>query len=148
MLHRKSEKVDVGELFRTEDAVSREQARVKQRDVIGPELVTGQFELHAQDGNCFGYRDGPRVTATGNDSQEAVLRQRTTRPSLPTFRNPPRTGTLMMNVGGIEQGDEDIDIEQRAQLLFALAGSRIGKIRLIEQVLNQLTRYDGAGSRQ
>jgi len=107
------EQVAVGDLARSQQAVWVDSSLIKQADVVWPELVARIIDETGQqrgyDGRAAG-RIG--VTRIPDNANQSVFRKRARRPGLTAYRSKPGLRFLMMHIGGIDQGDQYIYVQQ------------------------------------
>lgn len=141
MPRRQSQQVNVGQRACTVGAVRHEDARVTQRYVIRPELVIGLRRKLLQPGNQIAWREAraPAVTRIGHNSDYPVFGERATGPAFLCIRCPPGMRPFVKRMIGVEQPDQDIDVEQSAQSLKPL---------LVHQLAHALQRDDLAARGQ
>jgi hypothetical protein len=87
------QQIDVGQLLWTKNTHAVEQRGVNNRDIIGPEDVVGYSQLPGEslEHDCNGHL--LLVEPLRHDPDEAVLRQRTRRPTIDPIFSPPLLGT-------------------------------------------------------
>lgn len=112
MLHGEGKEVDVGELPGRWEGW--EKARIHERDALWPELMAGSGEQAAQQSarGCGGI--GTVVgTGTAQNTKRAIYSDWTCRPAVSLcLWKEPRRGS-MMDMSGVHQSDQHVDIEQR-----------------------------------
>ena len=86
---------------------------IKERNVIGPKIVSGQSAQHCQQFcNRGGCARGVRIAGVRYDSQDTVFRERAGSPGFPPRDRKPLVGPVVLNMSRVDQRDEDIDIDQ------------------------------------
>src|SRR5205085_2135641 len=111
VLHSECKKINVGKLLRPQNPRSIDMLRVEQRDVVGPEGMKACTccSLQQIEGTVYGGR--PRIFRLRQDSYEPVLRQGTRCPALSLVRFPPLMRLPVMDVVGLKQRNQQVDVE-------------------------------------
>ena len=87
--------------------------RILKRDRVRPErVVSARTELAETPDELCRAVDDATVVGIGQNPNEAVLRDRTRRPAASAVVGEPIVCELVMDVVGIEQCDEQVDVEQ------------------------------------
>ena len=85
-----------------------------EREIVGPEGVSRVPEVAGEQGDRVSRRQGiGRKRGVGDDTRERQLRERTGRPPPPRGRREPGQRLLVLLVGGPEEGDQNVGVEQR-----------------------------------
>src|SRR5580704_1852922 len=88
--------------------------RIKKRDVVSPELMAAES---AQDLNQLRDRSwrsrGVRVASMSDNTNDSILCQRASSPGPFALRREPVVSIVMLHVGGVDEGDQYIDVEQK-----------------------------------
>src|SRR5579864_2383295 len=114
MLDREAEKVDIGHLAMAWRRFDLEELGVPQRDVVRPECVPAAAAEDPEPFEDVCWRRGClRVGRMRQHAEEPVLSQRAGRPADAALLCKPAVGRLVVYVLGVEEGDEDVDIEER-----------------------------------
>jgi len=109
-----SQEISIGYLPRIQQARGVDALTIEKSEVVRPEFVAGKA---SQAGNHFGHRRRSswrvRVPRMSDNPEHAVLGQRTGGPCLSAQCREPFMGPVVLNVRRINQGDQDIHIEQK-----------------------------------
>jgi hypothetical protein len=114
MPHCERKQIDIGNLSRTMDARGIHGAFVEQAQVIRPEFMQRVFARFAKPFSHRHYGKGIRVTRMRHDSYASVLGDWTRRPTVSSVVGKPIAGTPVQRVIGVEQRNQDVDVEQRS----------------------------------
>jgi hypothetical protein len=88
---------------------------IKQRYLIGPKCMARQFSQGSQNLGYGRRRTGRiRVSGMADDSQYSVFGQRAGGPGMLSFGSKPLVCPVVLNVRGIDQGNQYIDIQQKS----------------------------------
>ena len=93
-----------------------EQRLIPQRDVVRPELIPGAFAKPAKPRDQLGRARDGSLGRIGEHPNEPVLGHRTGGPSPRAVVGEPVVGRLVMDMVGIKERDEQIDVEERRLL--------------------------------
>ena len=113
-LHGKAEQIHIGQLLMADDPLGVEEPVIDQADLIGPERVTtagGERSQSFDELSDTGRRVCLRQRRRG--PQKAVLGQRTRGPSARSEIGEPIVGGVVVNVCGLEEREQHVDVEQR-----------------------------------
>jgi len=111
----KCEQVTIRHLRRVEKTTAVYTACIQQGNIVRPEFVTGQGSQRCEQlGNGCRSACGVRISGMANDAQQAIFRERASRPSLLPARSKPFVRAVVLNVRWIDQRDQDINVEKEA----------------------------------
>lgn len=106
------QQVKVSEVTGRQDLAVIESRRIAEADIIGPKFVIFGSGGIAQSARDVGDGKTARIRGLRDDADARILRQRAGGPALGAVPNEPLVRWLMMNVGGIKQGDEHVRIKE------------------------------------
>ena len=118
MVNRQCQKIAICNLTRTQHRVPAHPPGIEDTDVIGPEFMPLGVDGLAQSSGDAARWHRIRVGWLRHDADDAVLRERARGPTLADIRAQPTGGQRMVNMLRVEQRDQDIDIQQRAQVKY------------------------------
>ena len=110
---REGEEVSVGHLTGTVEKLPVDRARVEQARVAGPEGVVPAACRAGEAIDRRGDRHGARIARLAHDAHETVLGDRAGSPARGDLLFQPGPGAAVVGVVGVEQRDEDVDVEER-----------------------------------
>jgi hypothetical protein len=110
-----TKQIDIGQMLWRGYVIEVENSGIGDRQVVRPKLMIRAGEIFGQKHPCL-RRTYPRVRRNlcGN-TNKSVLRQRAGRPSTREMPIAPMVSTLVVNMVGLKQCNQKIDIEQRTQ---------------------------------
>lgn len=113
---RSCEEVCVGDLAVAVQPGPVDHGSVEQARRARPELVMFAHGRRGEQGNSFGWRDRARIPRLADDADEAILCDRARRPTtaLTDVALHPSTGVPMVDGIAAEEGDQDVDVEERS----------------------------------
>jgi hypothetical protein len=112
--HGKTEEIHVSHLAMGRSCCGLEQVGVPVGHVIGPERMAAAAAECLQALEHESRLDRPRrVDRMREHAKQPVLGKRTCRPTCGTMIREPAMRGFVVNVIGVEQGDEDVDVEER-----------------------------------
>jgi len=112
MLHRQREKINIGDLAGSKDAGAIENLRISDGDTVRPEFMRVKVDLRYESPHGGGQRHRILISGLRDDTQEAVLRQRTAGPSLIRMARQPCPCEPMMNMLAVQTCKKNVHIEQ------------------------------------
>ena len=113
MSDRQREEVGVGDLAGTVDSQPVEDLLVEQAQIARPEFMVLVVRGARQAGDRERRRHRARITRLADHPHEAVLGQGARSPAVMNLRPEPEAGPGVIDVIRIEEGNEDVDVEER-----------------------------------
>ena len=108
------EQITVSHLRGIEKTTSIKALLIKKGDLVRPEFMAGQSPQGCQQlCNCSGSARRVRVSGITYDAQETILCERAGCPGLLAARCEPFVCAVMLNVRGIDERDQNIDVEEK-----------------------------------
>lgn len=109
----KSQEITVGDTSGVQKARWIYMFSVEERHIVGPKRMARQLpECGQQLGNGSGRTRRVWISGMADNAQHPVFRERTSGPGLLTLRSKPFVRRVVSNVSRIDQGNQDIDIQQ------------------------------------
>ena len=107
------QKINVGNVSGVQNTRGVHAFPVKQRYVVRPEAMPGQFsERNQQLGHDCRRTGTIRISRMSNNTQNPIFGHRASRPSLVPFCRKPAMRALMQHVSRIDQGDQNVHVQK------------------------------------
>jgi len=107
------QKITVGYLMGTEEAGGIKFLAVEDADVVRPKEMAREGEEFREDyGNGGGIAGGIGIALVAQNAHHGILGERASGPQFAALGGEPTVGSQMMNMGGIDKGNQNVNVKQ------------------------------------
>lgn len=108
------QKITIGDVSGVQKPLRVRVLKVQQGNIVGPESVSGQLSERSQQvGDNRRRAGGIWISRMADNTQNSIFRQWAGRPSSVSPGFKPGVRTVMLHVNGVDQGDQDVHIQQK-----------------------------------